>query len=288
MPRTPRATLPAALLAALSAAALLTAPAAADPGYQRYVALGDSFAAVGTLTNIRTDPIGCARATDNYPSGVAARIRPRQFVDVSCGGARIPDLTAPQDVPFGPNPAQFDALTPDTDLVTVSIGGNDFGFGEIIQTCARLSVGDPFGAPCKRHYTSGGDVLGERIAALAPRIGEVVAQIRQRSPRADVVVVGYLRILPPRGGCWPLVPIAYGDVAHFAGVQDRLNAAIGQAATAAGADFVNPGVTTGHDVCQLPHLKWVEGFIPTSLSVPVHPNARGQAHVAALTAAALG
>lgn len=281
MPRKPWAALPAALIAAT----LLSAPAAADTGYQRYVALGDSFAAVGTLTNIRTDPLGCARATDNYPSGVARRIQPEQFVDVSCGGARIPDLTSPQDVAFGPNPAQFDALTPDTDLVTISIGGNDVGFGEIISTCSRLSFTDPFGAPCKRHY---GNELDERIAALAPRISDVVAQIKQRSPGADVVVVGYLRILPPRGGCWPVVPIAFGDVPHFAGVQDRLNATIGEAATAAGAVFVNPGVTTGHDVCQLPHLKWVEGFIPTSLSVPVHPNARGQAHVAALTAAALG
>ena len=285
MPRMSWAAAPAALLTA----ALLTAPAAADPGYQRYVALGDSFAAVGTLTNIRTDPIGCARATDNYPSGVAARIQPEQFVDVTCGGAQIPDLTAPQDVAFGPNPPQFDALTPGTDLVTISIGGNDAGFGEIIQTCSTVSFTDPLGAPCKRHYTSGGtDELAQRIADLGPRIAAVVGQIRDRSPHADIVVVGYLRILPPRGGCWPVVPVAYGDVPYLSGVQDLLNATIGEHAKAAGATFVNPGVTTGHDVCQLPHLKWVEGFIPTSLSVPVHPNARGQAHVAALTASAIG
>ena len=284
----PRTLLAAALLTPLLATAL-AAPATAAAPIGRYVALGDSFAAVGTLTTIRTDPIGCARATDNYPSGVAARLSPEQFVDVSCGGAQIEDLSAPQDVAFGPNPAQYDALTADTDLVTVSIGGNDVGFGEIITTCARLSFTDPLGAPCKRHFTSGGtDVLGERIAALGPQISEVVAQIRDRSPQAEIVVVGYLRILPPRGGCWPVVPFAFGDVPHFAGVQDQLNATIGRHATEAGATFVNPGVTTGHDVCQLPHLKWVEGLIPTSLSVPVHPNARGQAHVAAITAAAVG
>ncbi|MGX7824399.1 SGNH/GDSL hydrolase family protein [Actinokineospora sp. 24-640] len=284
MPRTLWAVVPALL-----AATLLTPPATADTGYQRYVALGDSFAAVGTLTNIRTDPIGCARATDNYPAGLAARLQPAAFVDVSCGGARIRDLTSPQDVAFGPNPAQFDALTAATDLVTVSIGGNDVGFGEIIGTCARLSVTNPFGAPCQAHYTAGGrDVLAERVAELGPRIAEVVGQIRARSPQADIVVVGYLRILPPRGGCWPLVPISYGDVPYFARVQDRLNATIGEYASGAGATFVNPGVTTGHDVCQLPHVKWVEGLVPTSLSVPVHPNARGQAHVASITAAAIG
>ncbi|MGW5052961.1 SGNH/GDSL hydrolase family protein [Actinokineospora sp. NPDC004072] len=276
-----RVVLPALLITAL----LTPAPATATPTYHRYVALGDSFAAVGTLTAIRTDPIGCARAADNYPAGVAARIKPEQFVDVSCGGAQIPDLTSPQDVLGGPNPPQFDALTRDTDLVTVSIGGNDVGFGEIITTCSRLSVTNPFGAPCKAHF---GDELDQRIAALGPRIAEVVAQIRERSPEARIVVVGYLRILPPRGGCWPVVPIAYGDVPHFAGIQDLLNDTIGRYATQAGATFVNPGVTTGHDVCQLPHVKWVEGIIPTSPSVPVHPNARGQAHVASITAAAIG
>ncbi|MFC5290152.1 SGNH/GDSL hydrolase family protein [Actinokineospora guangxiensis] len=284
----PRTLLAAALLTPLLAAALAT-PAAAAPSIDRYVAMGDSFAAVGTLTDVRPAPLGCARATDNYPSGVAARINPAQFVDVSCGGAQVRDLSSPQDVAFGPNPAQYEALTAGTDLVTVTIGGNDVGFGEIISTCARLSFSDPLGSPCKRHFTSGGtDVLGERIAALGPQITEVVAQIRARSPQAQVIVVGYLRILPPRGGCWPVVPFAFGDVPHFAAVQDNLNATIGRHATAAGATFVNPGVTTGHDVCKSADVKWVEGLIPTSLSVPVHPNARGQAHVAAITADAVG
>ncbi|MGQ0840296.1 SGNH/GDSL hydrolase family protein [Actinokineospora sp.] len=268
--------------------ALAAPAAAAAPRYQRYVALGDSYAAVGTLTKVRSAPIGCARATDNYPSGVAARLAPATFVDISCGGAETPDLTTPQEVPLGVNPAQFSALTPDTDLVTVSIGGNDVGFGEIVRKCAELSFGDPFGAPCRAHYTAGGtDVLAARIAELAPKITAVVDGITARSPNATVVVVGYLRILPPRWGCWPLVPFAIGDVAYFDGVQRSLNATIGGRAEAAGARFVNPGLTTGHDVCQLPGKKWVEGLVPTSLSMPVHPNARGQAHVAGLVAAAL-
>jgi len=64
---------------------------------------------------------------------------------------------------------------------------------------------------------------------------------------------------------------------------------LGTQAAAHGGTAVNPGETTGHDACQSPADKWVEGLIPTSTSiVPVHPNAAGQAHVASLVAAALG
>ncbi|MDQ3578279.1 MAG: SGNH/GDSL hydrolase family protein [Actinomycetota bacterium] len=266
-----------------------TAPAgAATETYQRYVALGDSYAAVGTLTSVRTDPIGCARSTDNYPSALAAKIKPAAFVDISCGAAQTRDMTAAQQVPLGVNPPQFSALTPDTDLVSVTIGGNDIGFGEIVTQCALLSFTDPAGAPCKAHYNKTGvDELPARIAELAPKITTVVAEIKARAPRAKIVVIGYLRILPPTRGCWPVVPFSAGDVAYFDGVQKLLNSTIGDRAKAQGATFVNPGLTTGHDVCQLPWNKWVEGLVPTSLSVPVHPNARGQAHVAELIASAL-
>lgn len=38
-----------------------------------------------------------------------------------------------------------DALTPDTDLVTVTTGGNDAGFSDIVDTCIRLRFTDPRG-----------------------------------------------------------------------------------------------------------------------------------------------
>lgn len=271
---------------ALPAAAL---PVSATPSatIQRYVALGDSFASVGTLTNLHLDPLGCARAKDNYPGQLAPQLKPKTFVDRTCGAATTEHMTNPQLVPLGVNPPQFDALTPDTDLVTLSIGGNDLGFGEIVLTCATLSVTDPAGSPCKKHFTKDGDEIGRRLTALAPKITAVLNGIKSRAPKARIAVVGYLRILPPTKGCWPIVPISAGDVEYFEGVQHRLNTSIGAWAKAAAATFVNPGLVTGHDVCQPPGVKWVEGLIPTSPSVPVHPNAKGQEYVAGLTAKAL-
>ncbi|HEY7049541.1 MAG TPA: SGNH/GDSL hydrolase family protein [Jatrophihabitantaceae bacterium] len=286
-----RAFRPSVLLAlALLVGAGLTAPAAAaSPAAHRYVALGDSYASVGDIQDWRTDPTGCARASDNYPSDVAATINPQTFVDISCGGATTVDMTQSQSVPLGSNPPQFSALTPDTDLVTLTIGGNDIGFASIVATCAALSVTNPVGKPCQQHYTSGGaDQLQAAIAQTAPKVDAVLAGIQARAPHARIVVVGYLRILPPSGGCWPLVPIARGDVPWLNTIEHSLNAMLGTEASAHGASAVNPGETTGHDACQTPADKWVEGLIPTSTSiVPVHPNGAGQAHVASLVTGAL-
>jgi lysophospholipase L1-like esterase len=179
-------------------------PATAAPAFTHYVALGDSYASGPFIPDQRTDPVGCLRSTHNYPADLAAALGVPEFVDVSCGGAVTDDMTAPQSVTLGSNPPQFDALTPDTDLVTVTIGGNDIGFVDILTTCATLSVTDPTGNPCQQHYTAGGtDQLSATIAATAPKIAAVLAGIRQRSPQAKVVVVGYLRILPPSGRWCP-------------------------------------------------------------------------------------
>lgn len=82
---------------------------------QHYVALGDSYASGPGIPEQRADPIGCQRSTHNYPALLAQALGIRDYTDVSCGGARTDDMTAPQPVRLGPNPAQFDALRPDTD-----------------------------------------------------------------------------------------------------------------------------------------------------------------------------
>ncbi|KAA2254312.1 SGNH/GDSL hydrolase family protein [Solihabitans fulvus] len=261
-------------------------PADAATGYHRYVALGDSYASGPFIPDQVGTPFGCFRSNHNYPSLVARGLGVGSFTDISCGGAATPDMTGSQSVLFGSNPPQFSALRPDTDLVTVSIGGNDIGFGGILLTCGSESLLNPFGSPCANHY---GDQLSQRIAATAPKVGAVLAGIHQRAPRARVVLVGYLRILPPSGGCWPVVPISRGDVPYLDSVEQQLNGMLAQQAAGHGATFVNPyAVSLGHDVCQAPWTKWVEGIVPTSPAFPVHPNATGMNVVANQVLAGLG
>jgi lysophospholipase L1-like esterase len=176
-------------------------------------------------------------------------------------------------------------LTPDTDLVTVTLGGNDINIGDLWASCAQLGPIDPLGNPCQRQVTAKGtDLYGQRIATAAPKIAQVLEGIRQRSPRATVLLVGYLRVLPSALGCYPLVPIARGDVPYVDGVEQRLNAMLAYQAHAHGAVFVDTYTRSqDHDACQQSAAKWVEGTAPTSPASPFHPNALGMQQVAKFT-----
>lgn len=270
--------------------ALLAVPTATaeQDGVDHYVALGDSFTAGPFIPLQRADPIGCARSTRNYPSMVAIGLgmneSTTEFTDVSCSAATTEHMTAPQTVPLGVNPPQFTALRPDTDLVTVGIVGNDIGFADIVTTCAQLSFTDPNGDPCRDQATAGGtDVYAERIDAAASELAEVLQGITERSPDATVVLVGYLRILPPTTGCFPLVPIARGDVPYLDGIQRQLTEMMAEQADEHGALFVDPyAISLGHDVCAGPLTRWVEGFVPNRPAFPVHPNASGMQAVSDL------
>lgn len=268
-------------------------PAAAAPTFApvRYVALGDSYAS-GPLIPLQTGmPLGCARSDHNYPQLTAHKIGISDFVDVSCGGATTDNLADPQAVTGGVNGPQLDALDESTGLVTMTMGGNDIGFGQIVTECATRSPLNPLGAACKDFFTSGGtDQLAERIAATAPKIAGAVEAIHQRAPHARVVLVGYPAILPDTGpGCFPLVPFSPGDVAYLRDVEKQLNAMIAEQAEANDAAFVDTyEPTIGHDVCQLPGKKWVEGLVPTAPAAPVHPNALGMEAMAVAVAETVG
>ena len=224
----------------------------------------------------------------NFPHDLAAALHVADLVDVSCGGAVTGDMTGPQSVLGGTNPAQFDALTPDTDLVTVTIGGNDIGFGDIVTTCGELSL-DVLGNPCRRHFNVGGtDQLAARIDALAPTIDAVIQGVHQRSPHATVVVVGYLPVLPAAWGCWPTMPVAIGDVPWLYGIERELNDMLSREAAANGALSVNPNGVAGRDACQPPWTRWVEPVLPAQPAAPVHPNPAGQQAVAAMIQSRLG
>ncbi|WP_233515410.1 SGNH/GDSL hydrolase family protein [Marinitenerispora sediminis] len=283
----------AALATALGLAgalALTSAPAQAAGLADRYVALGDSFTAGPLIPGQYGSPVFCLRSRQNYPNLVASALGADEFVDASCSGATTEHMTTSQSLALGTrNAPQFDSLTPDTTLVTVGIGGNDLGYGEILVKCAALSATNPIGDPCRRHYTDadGGDQLAERLDETAGKVADVLAGIRERSPNATVVVVGYLQVLPERTGCWPTVPVARQDVPYIDRTQTRLNEVLAKAAADAGAVYVDV-LERGHDMCAASGSKWVEGIFPTQPAAPVHPNAAGMAAVGDRVVAALG
>lgn len=282
----------------------------AAPRYKEYVALGDSWSADVVILNAQgfpaTEyaPIDCAQSQVNYPKLVAKALAVPTFRDATCGSATTNDFYSPQTgLPTGgTNPPQFNRLTKTTDLVTVGIGGNDAGFASAAVSCINLlptntsafealmlPVGIPFlgsGVPiggCKQRFVKNGrDLLAERIAASEIKLVNALKAIHQRSPRARILMVDYLDGIPAKG-CYPLVPITDVDMAYLHATFGRLNAMVKRAAARGGAEFVNTFADShGHDVCQLPNVRYVEGLGVLSLNdpavaIPAHPNSAGAA-----------
>jgi len=137
----------------------------------------------------------CYRSTQNYAHQLAARLK-LNLADVSCSGATTAHLTGPR----GAVPPQLDALTSDTRLVTVAIGGNDLGYigGLTNASCAGLMAETGIEANCAPMIAPPAE---KTYADLAARLDAIAKEIRRRAPQAQLVFVDYLAVLPGTGTC---------------------------------------------------------------------------------------
>ncbi|MER6677230.1 SGNH/GDSL hydrolase family protein [Streptomyces sp. NPDC000983] len=262
-------------MAAALTASLLTsgaAPAAATDvsrqgSFKHYVALGDSYAA-GTGLPRQTDET-CMRSTGSYPAWVAETYKPAVFKDVTCGGATTRSLWNHE----GSAAPQVHALTQDTDLVTVTLGGNDLGFSDVLTRCVLAGLTTREGTPCR-------DVAAKEVdagfARLSTRLPDMLTDIKRRSPRARVVVVGYPNPFPADGSaCGSSVPLAKGDVTWLHQTTNRLNLMLEMSALLRQVEFVDTSsVFRGHDMCRPPSGQWINPLLPRT-SGSAHPNAVG-------------
>jgi lysophospholipase L1-like esterase len=274
----------ACVLAALIWLIVGAAPSqAASP--LRYVALGDSYsAASGVLPPDPTAFAGCLRSLRNYPHLIAAATG-AQLTDVTCGGADTTHYAASQYPGVAP---QLDALRPDTQLVTMTIGGNDSGvFIDSIVECGVAGLSTlGRGSPCQDRY---GSSFADTITTTTyPSLVRALQAVRARAPQAEVSIMGYPWIVPTSGGCFDKMPIAVGDVPYLRSIQATLNDSIAKAATKTGVTFIDLSrVSDGHDACQPLGVRWIEPVLQGTNPVIVHPNALGESQMAARARAVL-
>lgn len=275
----------------LAAGAAITGQASADPAADiHYVALGDSFAA-GAGVFPQTELAMCSRSAVNYPALVAKELGVATFKDVTCSGATLDDLTSPhRGIVSGTAAPQFDALTPDTTLVTMTMGGNDIGLASQALRCGNL-LPEPYGKSCEDTFTANGiDTFAERTKALAPVYGNAIDEIRSRAPEATVVIVGY-PTASRAGACPERQPAWSRDADYLQGVLVDLNALLRNVSAAHGAIFVDTATSSiGHDMCATADQQWINGLIPslsTPSFIPLHPNTTGEANIAQQVVAAL-
>lgn len=153
------------------------AAAAAAPG--AYVALGDSYSSGVGAGSYLPEAGACLRSRRAYPYGLGRPVTSFR----ACGGARTADVRN----------GQLSRFPSDTRLVTITIGGNDAGFADVLDTCLRGSA-----RACSRRVDAAERFVRRELAA---RLRRVYTAIRERAPQATVVVAGYPRLFAGRPWC---------------------------------------------------------------------------------------
>ena len=233
-----------------------------------YVALGSSIA---SGFGISVQSTACGRSNRSYPNLIAARYG-LALTDVSCGAASIPNVV---DSPQGENPPQIDAVTSDTKLVTVSVGGNDIGYNGTAVGC-----GDP-ATVCTAPAS-----LEEDLAATRAALPAMLDRIRSAAPDAIIVFVTYPREVP-EGNC-PELGFDDEEAALVGSMGARLEEVFVDIGRAEDLVFVDPYVEPGdHTGCAPAEQRWTAGNVADD-GFAYHPTALGHRVMAEMIEGALG
>jgi lysophospholipase L1-like esterase len=242
-------TLLSLLLGSVTAFALV-APAQAAPLAENYVALGDSYAS-GTGAGSYGNSGSCLRSANAY-APLWASAHGATFTFAACSGADSADVLG----------GQLGALSAATTLVTISIGGNDIGFADVVTTCT-------FGSnnTCVNRVN---EARAQAQTILPGRLDAVYTAIRDRAPAARVIVLGYPRLFTS-GSC----------LLFSSTKRNALNTAANElsdiiAGRVAAAGFVYEDARdnfAGHEVCT--SSPWINGINLGNIVESYHPNATG-------------
>ncbi len=246
------ASVTAAGIGLAAAAPALAAKPASTP--KTYVALGDSYSSgVGTGSYIN-DGTSCQRSVYAYPSLDAAALG-LTLTFRACSGATVSDVAV----------KQLGDLSPTTGFVTVSVGGNDAGFADVVSTCA----GSDTSACLSAIATAQGFITNTLPGALTA----LYASIKAKAPNAKVIVVGYPRLFNG-SDCSIWTSFTGTEMTALNATADKLNSVTATAAATAGATFANPTQRfSGHAVCD--GTPWINNVNLFSLSESYHPNRAG-------------
>lgn len=242
------------VVAVLSLFALVAFAVPSQAAVGKYVALGDSYSS-GTGAGSYSGG-SCLRSANAYAPLWASSHAPSSFAFLACSGAVTADVLN----------NQVSGVTSDTALVTISIGGNDAGFSDVMITCNTSSD-----STCvQRNY----EAQEFARSVLPGRLDSVYSSIRSRAPSARVIVVGYPRMYKLGGSC-------------YFGLSDTKRAAINQSAdvlaqvtagraAAFGFTFLDGrSAFAGHEICAT-RPYWLHSVNWGAIEESYHPTQDGQ------------
>ena len=230
-----------------------TAMAQEDDGVIEVVLLGDSYSAGNGAGGYWQDDV-CRRSVYNWAEQYVKRLREEghevAFINEACNGAVTEDVRGED--------GQDDAVSSSTDLVLLTIGGNDAGFGAIVRDCFAMRLPSLilpiFEGPwlCMSQLDRAAQAADDPGPdGLEERILDVLVTLRDEGLREDVPVVllsyPYLEL---GGDVWQGYPV--GQMVRALGdLGDDAQAAAVAAANAEGMNvlFLDTikGVFAGHE-----------------------------------------
>jgi lysophospholipase L1-like esterase len=240
-----------AVVLLLAAFPALFAAAARAAAYS-YVALGDSYSS-GVGTNSYTLSSACKRSVYAYPYVYTQKHPGTSLTFAACSGAKTSDVLA----------TQAQSVTSTTTLVTMTIGGNDIGFADLIYQCTLSN--------CSSALDSTRANLEARLGAS---LDNVYSTVKSRAAfGATIVVLGYPRVFSGTG-CFGTFGISSTERAKANALADALDQVTATHAAARGVTYKSAiGAFTGHAVCS--SSSWLNGLNLLNTGESYHPNRNG-------------
>jgi lysophospholipase L1-like esterase len=255
----------------ISATAFLGILIAASPADAassvHYVALGDSYSSgVGAGSYISSSG-SCDRSTKAYSALWASAHSPATYASVACSGATTSTVIA----------SQLSALSASTTLVSITIGGNDVGFANIMETCALHGT-----SACVAAVQAAETYAQTTLPGL---LNTTYADIRSHAPNAQVVALDYPIFYALGTLCIGLSGTSHAKIDEGIGIVDGI---IDTAATQHGFTFADVRNSfVGHQLCGS-GTNWLHSLNVTDIDESYHPTASGQSggYLPVFTAAA--
>lgn len=255
MSRTRLATLAASFATAVGL--LLTMATPAQAATVNYVALGDSYSSGVGAGSYTSESGSCKRSNNAYSAIWARTYAPTSYRSVACSGATTANVIN----------SQVSALSSSTTLVSITIGGNDMGFSNIMSVCVLESTTNCLNAIAAAKQRA--------LTVLPGLLDNTYNAIRSRAPSARVVVLNYPRFYYlDNPFCFGLAPQSR------AAINDGVNTIsdVTRAAVSRHSGFVFGDVRSiwgGHELCG-PSSNWLHSLSLTNFSDSYHPNSAGQ------------
>jgi lysophospholipase L1-like esterase len=256
----------AGLAAALGATVALATPAAASSSVN-YVALGDSYSSGVGAGNYIASSGSCDRSTNAYSALWAAAHAPTSYTSVACSGATTTTV----------NNTQLSALSASTTLVSITIGGNDVGFSNIMETCVLQGT-----SACVSAVQQAENFANASLPGL---LDTTYNGIRAHAPNAAVVVLDYPVFYQLGTFCIGLSSTSRAKINEGINLLDGVTSA---AAARHGFVFADVrSIFVGHQLCS-GGTKWLHSLNITDITESYHPTAAGQSggYLPVFTAAA--